>query len=89
MLEAGESSVKLYFASHFVTQAKSRVTHETLYLDDFKCDSYILHSYYKCPYYPQNWKEAFQNKTLERFLREVSTTPTLLKRTTHPKERIR
>ena len=43
MLEVEESSVKLYFASHFATQAKLWVTHETYCLDDFKCDFYILH----------------------------------------------
>ena len=38
MLKAKESSVRLYFASHFTTQAKSRVTRETLCLEDFKYD---------------------------------------------------
>ena len=38
MLKAKESSLRLYFASHFTTQAKSRVTRETLCLEDFKYD---------------------------------------------------
>ena len=35
MLEAEQPFARLYFASHFVTQAKLRVTHETHFLDDF------------------------------------------------------
>ena len=75
ILEVEESSARLYFVSHFVTQAKSKVTRESLYLDVFKCDFYFLHPYYIYPHYPQNCKEAKQikkkKKTLERFLQHT------------------
>ena len=44
------------------------VTCETLFLDDYKYDSYTLHPYYIYPYYPQKCIEAIQKKILERFL---------------------
>ena len=50
---------------------------------DFKCDCYTLHPYYIYSHYPQNCKEVVQKKTLKR---EMSTTPTLLERATHPQE---
>ena len=56
------------FASHFATWLTPRVTCETLYLDDFKCDSYTLHSYYIYPHYPQNCKEAIFKNALKMFL---------------------
>ena len=58
MLEVEESNVRLYFASHFVTQAKSRVTYKTLCLEDFKCDISFSFPYYIYPHYPQNCKNA-------------------------------
>ena len=67
MPKAKELSVRLYFASHFATQAKSQVTRETLCLENFKCDFPTLHSYYIYPHYLQNCKEAIQRKILERF----------------------
>ena len=60
MLEAEKSSDRLYFSSHLATQAKSQVTHETLCLDDFKCDISSSLPYYIYPHYPQNYKEAIQ-----------------------------
>ena len=70
MLEAEESNARLYFVSHFMTQAKPRVTHETLYLEDFKCDlSYSL-PYYIYPHYPQYCEEGIQRENP----RMVSTT---------------
>ena len=71
MLEDKESSVRLYFASHFTTQAKSWVTRETLYLEGFKCDLSSFLLYYIYPHYPQNYKEAIQKKSLEKFLQHT------------------
>ena len=84
MLEAEESSAKLYFSSHLATQAKSQVTHETLYLDDFKCGISSSLPYYIYPHYPQNYEKTIKKKNHK----EVSTThPPLLERATHPKVR--
>ena len=38
---------------------------------DFKCDPYILHSYYTYPHYPKIGKEVIQKTTLERFLQQT------------------
>ena len=52
MQEAEKSSARLHFESHFATQAKLRVTSETLYLEDFKCDFPTVYPYYIYPHYP-------------------------------------
>ena len=80
MLEVEESSVKLHFARHFTTQAKSQVTYKTLYLEDFKCDLSSSLPYYIYPHYQQNCKKTIQRKTLERFLQH----PPFRERATHP-----
>ena len=75
MLEAKESSVRLYFAS-------CELIRKILCLDDFECNSYTLYLYYIYLNYPQNCKEAIhkkkknKNKTkkqtaLERFLQHT------------------
>ena len=51
--------------------ANLRVTHETLCLEDYKCDLSSSLPYYIYPYYPQNCNGAIQKKTLERFLQQT------------------
>ena len=68
MLETEKLSAKLYFASHFATWAKLRVTCEILCLEDIKCDISSSVPYYIYPHYSQNCKGAIQSKTLKRFL---------------------
>ena len=71
MPKAEELSARLYITSHFTTQAKSQVTHETICLEDFKCDLSSSLPYYIYPHYLQNYKETIQKKTLERFLQHT------------------
>ena len=73
------------FREYFARKAISRGTHETLYLEDFKCNFFTYHSYYIYSHYPQKWKGGYA----EENLRKVSTTHTpLLERATHPWVRI-
>ena len=78
MQELEQSFAKLYFTSHFATQAKSIVTHETLYLKLFKVFFSHFFTNTISPYYPQNCKETFREKTLAIHLRVRDCKPTII-----------
>ena len=50
------------FCEYFARQTISQGTHETIYLEDFKCDFLTLHPHYIYPRYPQKYVSAFQRE---------------------------
>ena len=58
--------------------ANSRVTHETLCLDDFNCAFLISLPTLNKPHYPWNCKETFREKTLAIHLRVRDCKPTII-----------
>ena len=61
---AGSWKVKCQavFREYFIRKAISWGTHETLCLEDFKCNSYTLHPYYVYPHYPQKQIEGYSKR---------------------------
>ena len=73
------------FREYFARNAISQGTRETLYLENFKCDFFTFHPYYKYHHYPQKWKGGY----VEENPKKVSTTHLpLLERATRPWVRI-
>ena len=58
ILEAEESCKAISFAS----VSREGPTRETLCLEDFKCDFFILHPYYIYPHYSQKYERPFREK---------------------------
>ena len=50
------------FRDCLMSRANPRGTHETLCLEDFRCDLLTFHPYYIYPHYPQKYERLFKEK---------------------------
>ena len=50
------------FRDCLASRANPRGTHETLCLEDFRCDLLTFHPYYIYPHYPQKYERLFKEK---------------------------